>query len=95
MIERLSRVALKSYPKIEGRVRRVDYLKISEDGTYGNVANVYWDDGSFSYCPVERLQEAKPFLEEKYPWEKSPEQEKKDENVNNTSKDVRKKARRR
>jgi hypothetical protein len=68
----LSRVTLKNYSKITGRIRHIDYdVEDKTRGTRTSVAHVWWQDGRMSKCPLDRLELLPFFAEARYPWEKN------------------------
>lgn len=65
-IKNLGRVALKHYVAIEGRVRVI----VFDEKEGKDVAEVWWDDGGKSKCPVDRLIALNFYQQDRYPWEK-------------------------
>lgn len=70
MIGRLSRVALKHYPKMCGRIRIIsENMRDDVRNKNTTVAHIFWDDGNNSWCPTDKLVELEFYKELKYPWE--------------------------
>lgn len=72
----LSRVTLKNYNKIVGRIHHVEYdVEDKTRGVKADIAHVWWADGRVTKCPVDRLELLPFFAEARYPWEKDTEDE--------------------
>jgi hypothetical protein len=67
----LSRVSLKAYPHIKGRIRSIDWgIEDKTREMVAAVAHVYWDSGHMTKCPIDRLNLDSFYPEASYAWEK-------------------------